>query len=288
MERELWPPLYRLLREVGNDFQQKYVQHPPWVIVAVLLWAALHDRPHSWACRWRNWSTTRRRPARLPAPSTFSRRLPSLAVGRLLSVLEERIRQSQDARLVAFLDGKPLLVGGPSKDPDAGFGRAAGHQGNGYKLHALWGGRAMPEVWEVTALRVSEKVVARDLLARIGGTVCYVLADGNFDANGLFDIAGERGTQLVVPMPDANAGKGHHYQSPYRLRCIALMRGEFGASLYAARGQIERSFGNAGSFAGGLGPLPAWVRRQHRVLSWVWAKLLINGIRILNNQGLAA
>jgi hypothetical protein len=95
MERELWSLLYRMLREVGTDFSQKNVTHQPWVIVAVLLWAAVHDRPYSWACRWRNWATTRRRPRCLPAPSTFSRRLRSIAVGRLLlRALEERIRQT--------------------------------------------------------------------------------------------------------------------------------------------------------------------------------------------------
>lgn len=287
MERELWPLLYRILREVGNDFSQKNVTHQPWIIVAVLLWAAVHDRPHSWACRWRNWATTRRRPARLPAPSTLSRRLHSMAVGLLLRALEERIRKTQDLRLLAFLDGKPLLVGGPSTDPDAGFGQAAGHKAKGYKLHAVWGGRALPETWEITPLNVSEVVVAEDLLRRLDG-VCYVLADKGYDANRLFDVAGARDFQLVVPMPHPNAGQGHHYQSPYRRRCIELVRGEFGQSLYAARGQIERCFGNAGSFAGGLGPLPPWVRRRHRVLTWVWAKLLINGIRILRNQGLAA
>jgi hypothetical protein len=56
----------------------------------------------------------------------------------------------------------------------------------------------------------------------------------------------------------------------------------------ALRGRIERSFGNAVCFAGGLGPLPAWVRRMHRVFLWVMAKLVINGVRIFRNQGLAA
>jgi hypothetical protein len=286
MERELWPLLYRMLRKVGNDFSQKNVSHQPWVIVAVLLWAAVHDRPHSWACRWRNWATTRRRPARLPAPSTLSRRLHSMAVGLLLRALEECIRKTQDPRLLALLDGKPLLVGGPSQDPDAGFGQAAGHKAKGYKLHAIWAGRAVPEVWTVTALNVSEQVVARELLPAVSGTVAYVLGDGGYDGNALFDVAGAAGSQLVVPMPDPNAGRGHHYQSPYRLRCIDLMRGEFGQSLYAARSAIERSFGNAGAFAGGLGPLCNWVRRWHRVFTWVAAKLLINGVRILRNQGL--
>jgi hypothetical protein len=50
--------------------------------------------------------------------------------------------------------------------------------------------------------------------------------------------------------------------------------------LYQARGQIERLYGSAVSFAGGLGPLPAWVRGRDRVRTWVWAKLLINAVRL--------
>ena len=72
MERELWPLLYRFVREVARDFSQKYVQHQPWVLVAVMLWAALHDRPVSWACQRRHWSTTTLRPGRLPSPATTS------------------------------------------------------------------------------------------------------------------------------------------------------------------------------------------------------------------------
>lgn len=97
----------------------------------------------------------------------------------------------------------------------------------------------------------------------------------------------------MVPIGHPNAGKGHHYQSPQRLRCIELLRQDygktdFGATLYQVRTAIERSFGNATVFAGGLGPLPAWVRRLHRVRIWVWAKLLINAVRILKKQGLMA
>jgi hypothetical protein len=92
---------------------------------------------------------------------------------------------------------------------------------------------------------------------------------------------------LVAPLP-THAGKGHRYQSPHRLRNRDLLAGEFGKALYALRSSIERSFGNATSFAAGLGPLPAWVRRLHRVRTWVWAKLLINGARIVKKQGLTS
>ena len=126
MERELWPPLYRLVRETAKDFRQKYVHYQPWVLVAVMLWAALHDRPVSWACEPRHWSTTTLRPWVLPSGSTLSRRLDRAALGLFWRALGDRARGAGDPALIAFIDGKPLPVGGNSKDPDARFGRGAG------------------------------------------------------------------------------------------------------------------------------------------------------------------
>src|SRR5689334_8206605 len=102
MERELWPPLYRLLREVARDFSQKYVQDQPGVLVAVLLWAALHDRPRSWACQKRHWSTTTLRPGRLPSPAVLSRRADGVAVGLFWRAVEERPRAAGAPAPVAF------------------------------------------------------------------------------------------------------------------------------------------------------------------------------------------
>jgi IS5 family transposase len=287
MERELWPPLYRTLTDVARDVRQKYVHYQPWAVAAVVLWAALHDRPLAWACDPRHWSATDLRPARLPDQSTVSRRTRRAAFGCFLNLLAARLRGRGLPALVLTLDGKPLLVGGCSKDPDARFGRAAGHRGRGYKLHAVWGGRPLPEAWAVTPLNEHEAKVAERLVGQLAGGG-YLLADGNYDATALFDRAGARGYQLVAAQWDTNPGTGHHYQSPFRLRCIELLRGDFGRDLFARRGSIERSFGNATSFGGGLGPLPAWARRGHRVGLWVWAKLAINAARIRRNQGAAA
>jgi hypothetical protein len=287
VERELWPSLYRLLKEVAKDFHQKYVQLQPWVLVAVMLWAALHDRPVSWACQQRHWSTTTLRPPRLPSPATMSRRIDGVGAGLLLRALEPRLRDSGEQRLIAFLDGKPLTVGGASKDQDARFGRAARGMAKGYKLHAAWSLRPLPEAWDVAPLNVHERVVARGALLPQLGYGGYLLVDGNYDASDLFDAAWGRGYQMLMPLPAGkNPGSGKHYQSPYRLRSLDLIRGDFGRALYRERGRIERHFGNATSFGGGLGPLPAWVRGLPRVRTWVWAKLLINGIRIMKNHDL--
>jgi Transposase DDE domain len=288
MERELWPLLYHELQAAARDFRQKYVHFQPWAVAAVLLWAALHDRPVSWACHERHWSTTRLRPATLPSQPTVSRRSRKAVFALFLNHLSARFQGRGWPALVVLLDGKPLLVGGCSKDPDARFGRGPGHLGRGYKLHAAWGHRPLPEAWEVAPLNEHEIRVAERLLRQLPGG--YAVADGNYDATGLFDVAGACNYQLLAKQHDANAGRGHHYQSPYRLRCIALLQTPFGRELLALRPGIERRFGNATAFAGGVGGVgpPAWVRRRGRVERWVWAKLVINAARIRRKERLAA
>jgi Transposase DDE domain len=284
MERELWPVLYRTVREVARDFQQKYVKIPGWVLLVTMLWAALHDRPVSWACDPAHWKSTHLRPPRLPSPATMSRRIDRVALGLLCRAVEQRLRAAgSPTTWLAFLDGKSLPVGGCTKDPDARYGRAAGTMAKGYKIHAVWSSNGMPATWEVTPLNTPEITVARRLLPQLTGEG-YLLADGNYDVNELFDLAWRQGYQLLTPAPKAPLGRRR--QSPQRLRSIELMRRPFGKELYQQRITIEQAFGNATSFAGGLGPLPAWVRGLDRVRTWVWAKLLINSVRIMRNKDL--
>lgn len=282
MERELWPLLYPVLREVATDFDQKYVQIQPGVIAAVVLWAAIHDRSVAWACDPDHWDTAGdARPARLPSASTISRRANTVALGLLWRALEVRLRASGPPPLVAMIDGKPLPIGGASKDPDAAFGRGAGCLAKGYKLHAVWSNRAVPEGWEVTAMGGCEKAAGGRLVEAVEGGG-YLLGDGNYDASWLFDVAAAAGFQLVAPGRAAkNPGCGKHYQSPFRTRSRVLLATSFGKALYRLRTGIERRFAHLTGFAGGLAPLPVWVRGLKRVRTWVWAKLLINAVRIL-------
>jgi hypothetical protein len=289
MERELWPRLYRLLREAGASIRQKAVRYQPGVILAVSFWAALHDRPVCWACDPRNWGTAAR-PPELPSPATMSRRLGSLAVAACLRAIEERLRGAGPPDLVHVIDGKPLPVGGLSHDPDARCGHGAGRLAKGYKLEAVWAGRPVPEAWAVGPLNVNEAVPAPGLIAAAGARGAgYLLGDNQYDSSALYDAAAAAGLRLVAARKDPEAGVSPgHDQSPHRLSAIDLMARPFGRALWALRGAVERSFGNATSFAGGLAPLPAWVRRSHRVHLWVGAKLLINGVRIVEKYGLAS
>ncbi|SIN67772.1 Transposase DDE domain-containing protein [Singulisphaera sp. GP187] len=157
----------------------------------------------------------------------------------------------------------------------------------GYKLFAIWGNRPAPEAYRIDSMNTSEDEVAAELASedRGGGDM---RGDDEFDTNSVYDAAGTAGYQILAPREDPDAGLGHHDQSPYRLRCIDLMRTNFGHDLYHLRGGIERTFANLTSFGGGLAPLPAWVRHENRVRMWVSAKILINAERIMRNKRLAA
>jgi len=285
MKRELWPVLYRAVCDVAARFQQKYVHIPASALVLTMFWAAIHEMPVSWACVLKNW-TTSMRPPRVPSQPTMSRRIDSVAVGFFYAAVDRRLREksADTPGLLTFLDGKPLCIGGASKDPDAGYGRAVGGKAKGYKLHTLWSNRATPEAFEVVPMNQSEKTVAHRLLSQIHEGGGYLLADGNYDSNRLFDDAWRHGYQMVLPVP--RGSPGHIRHSPQRLRSIAMGKTVFGEKLYQQRIGIEQRFANATSFGGGLNPLPAWVRGLDRVRTWVWSKLLINAARILTLQDL--
>ena len=126
-------------------------------------------------------------------------------------------------------------------------------------------------------------IVAGELLkqVRVGGDL---LAEGTYDTTARHDAAGQQGHQLLAQDRRPNAGQGHRPHSVFRLRGIDRRHKSFGQELLAYRSAIERDYGQATVFAGGMGPLPAWVRRQSRVRTWVWSKLLINATRILARQ----
>jgi hypothetical protein len=279
MERELWPILYHALTELSAADHHKKVRYQPWVIAATLLWAAVHDRPRCWACAAEHWDTTDLRPDQVPSPATVSRRARRAEVADLLDRLGRHLRGDGPPAWELVVDGKPLPVGHCSKDPDA----RPGPRGRGYKLHAIWGDRPLPEAWAVTGAGEYEGAVAERLLARVSGRG-VVLGDGNYEASRVHDAAAASGYQLLAPPDGRDTGRGHRYQSGHRLVALRWFADGPGWDLLRGRGRIERSFGNAGSFGGGLGPLPNWVRRLDRVTRWVHCKLLVNAARIIRRR----
>jgi len=276
MERELWIVLYHIATVCDEPQPWRLETYCDAQIVAVYFWAVLHDRPTCWACQPAHWPDDLR-PENLPSQPTMSRRLRTTEVQRLLYVMEQCLIKTCKPGWVAVVDGKPLVVGSHSKDPDCAWGYAGRGYAKGYKLHAIYGTSPMPLAWEITPLNAGEPVVATRLIPTLNGGG-YLLGDKQYDSNPLHDVAHRAGYQLVAQRKRPHAGLGHRRHSPGRLRSIALLQNEFGQRLYHHRDDIERRFGWLTSHGGGLAPLPSWVRRYHRVRSWVQAKLIIHAI----------
>lgn len=206
----------------------------------------------------------------------MSRRLQTVEVQRLLADMERRLAARDGGGWVMLVDGKPLLVGPCSKDPDAAWGHAYRGWAKGYKVHAIYDGGSIPAAYDVTPLNEPEPDAAARLILSIRRGGGYLLGDKAYDSNPLHDAALAVGCQLVAQRKRPQAGLGHRRHSPGRLRSIELLRGRFGQQLYAYREQVERNFAWLTNHAGGLAPLPNWVRRIGRVRSWVQAKMIIH------------
>jgi len=285
MERELWTALYVILTHL--DEQPRHWKFRNSTILLVYLWAAVHDRPMTWALKKTNWHNDLLKMICLPSQSTLSRRMRQHAVQQLLIDVEQAWLGlvSETQKWIHVIDGKPLAVSGVTKDPDATYGRGAGCMQKGYKLFAIWSGGPLPSAWALAGMNVSEKKMARELIASLPGSG-YILGDAEYDSNPLFEIAHDAGYQLLAPKRQKEHGVGHRRQSPYRLCSIELMKTLFGKGLAKFRKQIERDFSDLTGFGGGLICLPPWVRRITRVCNWVHCKLLINAARWLNNHHL--
>ena len=273
MERELWQALYKLARECDPAPYWELVRFFDYEIVAVYLWTVLHDRPVSWACDPINWPKCLWK-RNLPSQSTMSRRLRTTEVQALLHRMEGKLASLDRGGFVWFVDGKPLVVGTHSKDRDAQWGRAGRGYAKGYKLHVVSRRGPLPVEWDVVPLNVSEPEVAARLISLLERGGGYILGDKAFDSNPLHDVSNARGYQLVAERKRPGTALGHRPHSRGRLRSIDLLRTEFGRDLYDCRGDIERQIGWLTNHSAGLAPLPAWVRRQHRVRLWIQAKLI--------------
>ena len=279
MERDLWIAVVALVRSLHQSRPPR-CRFSDARIVLVLLWAALHDRPISWACRRESWPI-HLRGEELPTPSTMTRRLRTDSVRLLLERVEAAQREGEPEERVHIIDGRPLPIGGNSGDPDAGFGRAAGCMAKGYKLHAIVGISGSIRAWAVRPINQDERTVACELVPACG-IEGWLLGDANYDANRLFDAAAAQGVQLLTPRRyGSDKGLGHHRHSPARLRCIRLLESAgrtTARKLLDERTRIERVFGNMASACYGLGPLPGWVRTLRRVERWVHAKIILFGV----------
>ncbi len=284
MERKLFVLLMQGLRTNPQARRRPsrgiYTNH---AVLAVALWAALHDRPISWAVCRENWPVYDRiRP--LPSSATMSRRLRDPIIAEIMNRLLASMRVRGKGERTLIIDGRALQIARHSADTDAAFGRAAGGMGKGYKLHAIVDLLGNCRGFRVEPLNISEQAVACDLIKEIGvDDADVLLADGNYDANVLYELAGERGVQLFAARRYRHARSlGHRQHSEHRRRALKLMEAD--PSLLDQRRVIESCFGIQGNTIGGLGPLPNHIRRLARVRRWVTLKLAIDAAHRCQRQ----
>jgi hypothetical protein len=282
MEGQLWNSILAILASTRKRRKRTNEDFSDADIVKVFYWSVIHDRPICWACQRRNWPLHLRR-QKLPSNTTMSRRLRSSRVVALLDAVERRVTAPRHPHLYWMIDGKPLVISGCSKDRQAGYGRAARCKAKGYKIHAIVATDGSVANWRIAPMNKDERVMAERLLkaTNIHG---YIVADANYDSNNLHKICDARGNrQLVIPRRYGPGRKvGHRAQSPGRLRCIELLENpqpRFGQQLLEDRSAIERHFGNATNWGGGLTHLPPWARTHRRVRRWVQAKFALTAIR---------
>jgi hypothetical protein len=282
MEHQLWKSIVALLPSLSKPRKRRTNDFTDHDIVRVYYWAVIHDRTQDWACQKAHWPIYQRRQP-LPSPGTLSRRLRTPAVIALLDALEQRVVAPQEPGLFWMIDGKPLVIGGCSKDRQAGYGRAANSKAKGYKIHAIVDPTGAIACWRLAPMNKDERVMAERML-KVAPIQGYMVADSNYDSNKLHAVCDQRDQlQLVTRRRyGPGHGTGHREQSAGRLRSMALTENpfpRFAEQLLRDRNEIERRFGQLVNWGGGLTCLPAWVRTYRRVRRWVQAKLVLTALK---------
>jgi hypothetical protein len=286
MEGELFKQVYKLIKQAAKNKTPKRGTFSHAQILRTYFWAVLHDRPVYWACKKKNWPIYYRR-NKLPSASTMSRRLRTKQIQKLLREIEKSLIEREPRSICRWIDGKPLPIGGSSKDKQSAFGYGASSIARGYKLYAVADRNQGFVCWTIHAMNNNESKIAMELIPKLEQSG-YLIGDNSYDSNKLYELASLKSIQLVAPR---RAGKtlGHRRHSKHRIRAMELLDKPFGQSLLESRKGIERMFGNLTCFNGGLKPLPHWVRTLFRVRMWVQAKMILYHIwKTLNHTKITA
>jgi hypothetical protein len=277
MDGELLRHLYHELFACGKSHLPPRCQFSDAVILFLYFLSVICDRSLCWAHDRRNWPLWARRLPR-PSYSQLMRRLKTASIQACLDELNTRFRDRLPRTADKLVDGKPLVVGVFSKDPDARWGRLSSEQwACGYKVHIGADSAGAIEAFEVTSLNVGEAPVARRLAEALDLAGTIVRGDASYDSNPLYRIVAQRGGRLIAPRKKPGRGLGHHRQHPDRLRAIDLLEGTpDGLSQHRRqRIRVEQTLAHLTNLPFGLAPLPNWVRRLSRVQRWVAAKITL-------------
>jgi hypothetical protein len=273
MDDELLSSLYHFLIGHRNPFCTYGDGH----ITLIYFFAVIRGRSGRWACQEKNWPLWLRR-LPLPSYSQFNRRLKTPGVEALIRRVNTHFRDKLPGGNEKILDGKPLIIGGYSKDPDAAEGKVPDGWARGYKLHALVDqGSGNIDAFTVAPLNVAEPTTARDLIKPLDLSGVIVRGDSAYDSNPLYTVIAENGGRLIAPRKKPGTKLGHHRQHPDRVAAIKELESDPDALAQhrRRRNRIEQTFAHVTNLPCGIAPLPNFVRRLSRVRRWIAAKIAL-------------
>ena len=271
------------------------------VVLFVYFLAVLFGRSLLWASKrkhWPIWCRAALRSLPMPSYSQLNRRLKSDAAAALITGLNEELRGQLPRGNEKVVDGKPLVVGVYSHDPQAAWGKlSADGWAKGYKLHVIIdAASAAIDAWELTPLNAGEATVLRkQLIPRVDLHDCTLRGDANYDSNPTYRAVADAGGRHVAPRRKPGTGLGHHSQHPDRIRAVGELEqptppGRPALALAdhkRRRNRVEQVLGHLCMLPWcGLSALPPFVRRLTRVHLWVAAKITLYHLHLV--QALAA
>ena len=122
MEDELLLYVYHRLFPSPSSRPGRRCTYSDAIVALVHLYAVMRGRSHRWAADKRNWPLWARR-LEFPGYSQLMRRVRRPQVAALVDQLNRESRDRLPRSAAKGVDGKPLTVGGFSKDKDARRGK---------------------------------------------------------------------------------------------------------------------------------------------------------------------
>lgn len=291
MEREMWRRILRATfvaaRKVGRSGCRRR-QFSDLLIVRLYIWAVWHDRTLCWAADPAHYGGLFR-PRRIPSVSWLARRVRTPEVQRILQLVHDDLAETDRGSWVLYTDGKPLTVSPVGKDRDAKSGHITGGFGKGYKLHVRVTEDNRIVVWSVMPLNIAEQSVAMEFLNHCPAPGTLQLADSNYDPANLYKATEQAGATLFTNLKGQHQVKnGKHHEvtlrqmGPARREAVEVWQDHPDLARFVIddRDGIERVLSTLTCCAGGLGPLPAWVRTLDRVRRWVGVKIILYHARL--------
>src|ERR1700683_1073767 len=222
MDGELLRWLYHRLLDDPTLRHSRNCTYGDGLIALIYLMAALSDRSPRWASDKTNWPIWCRRLA-FPSYSQLNKRLRARSVQTLITQLNLELRGRLPSTGDKIADGKPLVVGGYSHDPDARWGKVPDGWARGYKVHVIADSSGGIDHFAVTALDAGEATVLRELVTGTDLQGAVVRADANYDSNPTYQAIADAKGKLVAVRRKPGTGLGHHPHHADRLAAIAKL-----------------------------------------------------------------